>query len=62
MLDQLLRSLRVRDAGVELCDLPLGQMTPGSTSAAPGGEQPTDLCKREAGVLAEANKGDALRA
>jgi hypothetical protein len=30
--DRMLRSLRIRDASVELRDLALGQMTPGSTS------------------------------
>jgi hypothetical protein len=57
--DQLLRPLGVRDAGVELRDLALGQPTPGP---APALEQPTDLCEREPGVLAEANQRDALRA
>ncbi len=58
--DQLLRSLGVRDASVELCDLALGQAIPVPASPAPGGEQPTDLCEREPGVLAEANQRDAL--
>jgi hypothetical protein len=62
VLDQLLRALGVRDASVELRDLALGEMCPGSTSAAPGGEQATDLRERDAGVLAEANEGDALSA
>jgi hypothetical protein len=60
VLDQLLRSLGVRDASVELCDLALGQATPDPASPAPGGEQPTDLCEREPGVLAEANQRDAF--
>jgi hypothetical protein len=34
VLDQLLRSLRVRDAGVELRDLLLGQPSPPPTLAA----------------------------
>ena len=58
--DQRLRSLGVRDANVELCDLVLGQATPGPASPAPAGEQPTDLLKREPGVLAEPNQRDAL--
>ena len=58
--DQLLRSLGVRDASVEFRDLALGQATPVPASPAPGGEQPTDLCEREPGVLAEANQRDAL--
>lgn len=41
MLDQLLRSLRLRDASVELRDLAFGQITPASTSPAHGGHQPT---------------------
>ena len=57
--DQLLRPLGVRDAGVELRDLALGQATP---CPAPAVEQPTNLCEREPGVLAEANQRDALRA
>ena len=60
VLDQLLRLLGVRDASVELCGLALGQATPGAASPAPGGKQPTDLCERKAGVLAEANQRDAL--
>ena len=60
--DQLLRSLGVRDAGVELCDLALAQTTQVPVSSAPGGEQLTDLCEREPGVLAEANQRDALYA
>jgi hypothetical protein len=43
VLDQFLRSLGVGDASVELSDLPLGQATPGPTSAARGREQLTDL-------------------
>ncbi len=58
--DQLLRSLGVRDASVELCDLALGQVSPGPATPAKGDEQPTDLCEREPGVLAEANQRDAL--
>src|SRR5215207_2372875 len=58
VLDQVLRSLRVDDPSVELHDLGLGQLTPGSTSAARGPEQPTDLRKREAGVLVEADERD----
>jgi hypothetical protein len=59
----MLRSLRIRCASVELRDLALGQMTPGSTSEALSGEQPTDLRKQsEAGVLAEPNQHDAPRA
>ena len=57
--DQRLRPPGVRDAGVELRDLALGQATPGP---APAVEQPPDLREREPGVLAEANKRDALRA
>lgn len=60
--DQLLRSPCVHDARVELGDLALGQMSPALTSVSPGGEDIPDLRKREAGVLAEANKHDALRA
>src|SRR3712207_7143738 len=39
----------------------LFRSSPGPASPAPGGEQPTDLCEREPGVLAEANQRDALR-
>lgn len=60
--DQLLRSLSVRDAGVELRDLALGQATPGPVPPAPRGEQPTDLREGEPGVLAETNQRDALGA
>jgi hypothetical protein len=61
--DRMLRSLRIRCASVELRDLALGQMIPGSTSEALGGERPTDLRKQsEAGVLAEPNQHDAPRA
>jgi hypothetical protein len=60
VLDQIFRSLGVGDASVELRDLALGQRTPGPASWAPGGEQPTDLCEREPGVLAEANQRDAF--
>jgi hypothetical protein len=60
VLDQRLRSLGVRDASVELGDLALGEPTPPPASRGPGGEQPTDLCEREARVLAEANHGDAF--
>jgi hypothetical protein len=42
----MLRSLLIRGASVELRDLALGQMTPGSTSEALSGEQPTDLRKQ----------------
>jgi hypothetical protein len=62
VLDELLCSLRVLDASVELRDLALGQTTPASTSPAPGGEQPTDLREGEPGILAEANERDPLRA
>jgi hypothetical protein len=49
VLDQVLRSLRIRDSGVELRDL-----SPGRSSPARGRQQPTDLRKCEAGVLVEA--------
>ena len=62
VLDQPLCALRVRDARVELGDLELGQPSPVSTAAAPGGEQPTDLGEREPGVPAEADQRDAFRA
>jgi hypothetical protein len=58
VLDQPLCSLCVHDASVKLRNLALGQMDPVSTSPAPGGQQPTDLPERKAGVLAEANESD----
>src|SRR5918997_666147 len=62
MIDERLRPPGVRDAGVELRGLSLGQATPVPVPPAPGGEQPTDLREREPGFLAEANQRDALRA
>ena len=62
VVDELLCSLRVRDASVELRDLALGQLTPASTSLAPGGEHPADFREGEAGVLVEANECDPLGA
>ncbi len=40
---QVCSTSSLRDARVELGDLELGQLNSGSTAAAPGGEQPTDL-------------------
>ena len=61
VLDQSLCLLRVGDASVEFSDLALGQVTPPSTSLAPGGEQATDLLEGEPRVLVEADQRNALR-
>lgn len=52
VLDELLCSLRVRDACVELRDLALGQVIPASTPPTELVQQPTDLREGEPGVLA----------
>jgi hypothetical protein len=54
VLDQLLRSPGVGDASVELCDLALGQAIPRRASPSHRGDEPTDLCERESGVLVPA--------
>ena len=62
VLDQLLRSPGVRDAGIELGDLALGQAVPGRALPARRCEQRADLRKGEPGVLVKANERDALYA
>jgi hypothetical protein len=62
VLYELPCALRGLDAGVELHDLALGQVIPVPIPPLPGGEEPTDLGKREAGLLAEANQRDPLLA
>ena len=61
MLDQRPCLLRVGDASVEFRDLALGQVTPASTSLAPGSEHATDLLEREPRVLVEADERNPLR-
>jgi hypothetical protein len=60
--DQLLRTLCVGDASVELCDLSLSQASPVSMSRAKLGEKLFYLREREPRVLAETNERDAFRA
>src|SRR5919108_4545884 len=61
VLDQRPCLLRVGDASVEFRDLALGQLTPASTSLAPGSEHATDLLEREPRVLIETDERNALR-
>ena len=60
VLEQLACVLCLGYAGVELVDLAFREPTPASAPTAAVCEQLTDLCEREAGVLVEANQGDAL--
>jgi hypothetical protein len=60
--DQLLRLQRVGDAGVELGDLALGELTPGAASLGRGREQPSVLGEREARVPLEPDQRDLLGA
>ena len=62
VLDQVLGSLRLRDASVELRDLPLGQSIEASMVPAAAGEQPADLPESEPCALEQADQRDPIRA
>ena len=61
VLDQRPCLLRLGDPSVEFRELALGNVTPASTSLAPGSEHATDLPEREPRGLVEADERNALR-
>ena len=62
VLDQCLGSLGVRDPGIQLGDLALGQVVPGRAPPARRCEQGADLREGEPRVLVKANERDPLYA